>query len=167
MEKAVHPIAKVTATSGLKGDVYLRPLSRYFDKYIIKRDLMVGFTIEKSDLIIVETINGQGKKRKFKFKGFDSINTAKTIIGKTIFVQTSLDAQINLISQNILGYDVVDELGDFVGNIIDVIWLPNNDAYIIRNGSKEYLIPIIPEFIKKVEHKYNRIIIEIMDGLLN
>ena len=50
---------------------------------------MVGHTIEKSNKINVETINGEGKKRRFKFRGFDSINTAKTIIGKTIFVQTS------------------------------------------------------------------------------
>ena len=167
MDKTINPIAKVTGTSGLKGDVRLKPLSRYFDKYINRKNLMVGHTIEKSNKINVETINGEGKKRRFKFRGFDSINTAKTIIGKTIFVQTSSTAQINLISEKVLGYKVVDEAEDFIGNIIDVMWLPNNDAYIIKNGKKEYLIPIVPEIIKKVEHTSNMIIIKVMDGLLN
>ena len=47
------------------------------------------------------------------------------------------------------------------------MWLPNNDVYIIKNGKKEYLIPIVPEIIKKVEHTSNMIIIKVMDGLLN
>ena len=111
--------------------------------------------------------DGEGKKRRFKFRGFDSINTAKTIIGKTIFVQTSSTAQINLISEKVLGYRVMDEAEDFIGNIIDIMWLPNNDVYIIKNGKKEYLIPIVPEIIKKVEHTSNMIIIKVMDGLLN
>ena len=59
------------------------------------------------------------------------------------------------------------KLKDFIGNIIDVMWLPNNDVYIIKNGKKEYLIPIVPEIIKKVEHTSNMIIIKVMDGLLN
>ena len=167
MDKTVNPIAKVTATSGLKGDVCLRPLSRYFDKYIIKENLSIGYTIEKSNKIHVETINGKGRKRKFKFKGFNSVNTAKTIIGKTIFVQTSSNAKINLISEKILGYKVVDEAENFIGKIVDVMWLPNDDAYIIKKGDMEYLIPIIPEIIKKVKHKSNMIVIKFMDGLLN
>ena len=102
MDKIFHPIAKVTKTSGLKGDVCLKPLSRYFEKYINKNKLMIGFSIDRSYKISVEMINGIGKKRKFKFSGFDSIDSAKTIIGKTIFVQTSKDSEINWIGKNIL-----------------------------------------------------------------
>ena len=167
MDKKFHPIAKVTKTSGLKGDVCLKPLSRYFDRYITDKKLLIGSSLDQSNKIRVEMINGIGKKRKFKFLGFDSLDSAKTIIGKTIFVQTSLDAKINWISRDILGYKVLDELGNLIGRISDVMWLPNNDAYIIRKGKKEYIIPIIPEIIKKVDYKDRIIIIKAMDGLLN
>ena len=167
MDKKFHPIAKVTKTSGLKGDVCLKPLSRYFDRYITDKKLLIGSSLDQSNKIRVEMINGIGKKRKFKFLGFDSLDSAKTIIGKTIFVQTSLDAKINWISKDILGYKVLDELGNLIGRISDVMWLPNNDAYIIKKGSKEYIIPIIPEIIKKVDYNDRSIIIKAMDGLLN
>ena len=167
MDKKFHPIAKVTKASGLKGDVCLKPLSRYFDKYITDKKLLIGSSLDQSNKIRVEMINGIGKKRKFKFLGFDSLDSAKTIIGKTIFVQTSLDAKINWISRDILDYKVLDELGNLIGRISDVMWLPNNDAYIIKKGSKEYIIPIIPEIIKKVDYKDRSIIIKAMDGLLN
>ena len=167
MDKKFHPIAKVTKTSGLKGDVCLKPLSRYFDRYITDKKLLIGSSLDQSNKIRVEMINGIGKKRKFKFLGFDSLDSAKTIIGKTIFVQTSLDAKINWISRDILDYKVLDELGNLIGRISDVMWLPNNDAYIIKKGSKEYIIPIIPEIIKKVDYNDRSIIIKAMDGLLN
>ena len=167
MDKIFHPIAKVTKTSGLRGDVCLKPLSRYFEKYINKNKLMIGFSIDRSNKISVEMINGIGKKRKFKFSGFDSLDSAKTIIGKTIFVQTSKDSEINWISKNILNYKVIDESGNLVGHIIDVMWLPSHDAYIIEKESKEYIIPIVPEIIKQVDYENRNIIIKVMDGLFN
>ena len=167
MDKIFHPIAKVTKTSGIKGDVCLKPLSRYFEKYINEKKLMIGYSIDQSNKVMIEMINGIGKKRKFKFSGFDSLDSAKTIIGKTIFVQTSLDSKINWISKNILGYKVMDESGNLVGHIIDVIWLPSHDAYIIEKDLKECIIPIVPEIIKKVDYTKRNIIIKVIDGLLN
>ena len=167
MDKIFHPIAKVTKTSGLKGNVCLKPLSRYFEKYINKKKLMIGSSINQFNKVSVEKINGIGKKRKFKFSGFDSLDSAKTIIGKTIFVQTSLDSKINWISKDILDYKVIDESGNFVGHIIDVMWLPSHDAYIIEKDSKEYIIPIVPEIIRKVDYDNRNIIIRVIDGLFN
>ena len=167
MDKIFHPIAKVTKTSGLRGNVCLKPLSRYFEKYINKKKLMIGSSIDQFNKVSVEKINGIGKKRKFKFLGFDSLDSAKTIIGKTIFVQTSLDSKINWISKNILDYKVIDESGNFVGHIIDVMWLPSHDAYIIEKDLKEYIIPIVPEIIRKVDYDTRNIIIKVIDGLFN
>ncbi len=128
---------------------------------------MIGSSVDQSNKVNVEMINGIGKKRKFKFSGFDSLDSAKTIIGKIIFAQTSLDAKINWISKKILNYKVTDESGNSVGRIIDVIWLPSHDAYIIEKESKEYIIPIVPEIIKKVDYDNRNIIIKVMDGLFN
>ena len=47
------------------------------------------------------------------------------------------------------------------------MWLPNHDAYIIEKGSKEYIIPIVSEFIKKVDYNNSNIIIKVIDGLFN
>ena len=128
---------------------------------------MIGSSIDQFNKVSVEMINGIGKKRKFKFSGYDSLDSAKTIIGKTIFVQTSKDSEINWISKNILNYKVIDESGNLVGHIIDVMWLPSHDAYIIEKESKEYIIPIVPEIIKQVDYENRNIIIKIMDGLFN
>ena len=77
----------------------------------------------------------------------------KQLLVKQYLFKTSLDSKINWISKKILNYKVIDESGNSIGNIIDVMWLPSHDAYIIEKESKEYIIPIIPEIIKKVDYE--------------
>jgi len=123
----------------------------------------------RSDLeeIVLDEIMGFGKKRIFKFNGFDSVNDAKNIKGKIIYKKVSKDEKINLISEDILGWDIIDSLGEKVGTLINIMWLPNNDVYIIKNGDKEYLIPVIEEIIKKVDYDKKEININLIDGLID
>lgn len=167
MKNRVHPIATITTTSGLSGDVRLRPLSRYFDDYIEEKNLMLGFSPDASEDIRLEVVRGMGKKRRFKFEGVNSVSDAEKIVGKTIFVEAQSEDGINLIGKDLLGYDVFAESGDFVGTLKDVMWLPGNDAYVIKNGEKEILIPVIPEVVKGVDHETGVIVISPMDGLLD
>ena len=89
IEEKIHPIAKITHTFGLKGDVRLRLLSRYFEDYIKNKDLMLGYSEITMKDICLEIVNGIGKKRRFKFQGIDSISNAEKLVGKTIFIKTS------------------------------------------------------------------------------
>ena len=107
MKICIHPIATITKTSGLNGDVRLRPLSRYFDEHIESNRLMLGVSSEKSEVVRLELITGLGKKRRFKFRGVDNVKDAKSIVGKTLYAQTDTDDNINLISKNLIGYNVV------------------------------------------------------------
>tara|TARA_B100000131_G_C18120151_1_gene612624 strand:- start:3588 stop:4091 length:504 start_codon:yes stop_codon:yes gene_type:complete len=167
MQSRVHPIAKITKTSGLDGKVRLRPLSRYFDDHINNPSLTLGDSQEQSEAIKLEFISGIGKKRSFKFCGVNTINDALKIVGKILFAQADADDGINLISKALVGYDVVTLEGKNVGVLKDVMWLPSNDVYVITKNNLEYLIPIIPEVIKNIDYQLRTIIISPMDGLLD
>ena len=165
--KSIQPIAKISSTHGLAGNVKLRPLSRYFDDYIECEKLMVGDTSTKSREIHLDMISGLGKARFFKFKGIDSLSDAKKILGKTLYTQAEYDDEINLISRELLGFTVITITHEIIGTLSDVMWLPSNDVYLIKNNFKEYLIPIIPEIIKKVDYSKMQIVIEPIDGLID
>ena len=162
-----QPIAKISSLYGLHGAVKLTPLSRYFEDYINYKHFMMGSSRSDLEEIILDEIMGFGKKRIFKFNGFNSVNDAKNIKGKIIYKKVSKDEKINLISEDILGWDIIDSLGEKVGTLINIMWLPNNDVYIIKNGDKEYLIPVIEEIIKKVDYDKKEININLIDGLID
>ena len=47
------------------------------------------------------------------------------------------------------------------------MWLPANDVYIVLNGDKESLIPVIDEIIIRLDLESKKIIIADIDGLLD
>ncbi len=167
MSNQHHPIAEITTTSGFNGEVRLKPFSRYSIDYILKKSLQIGTSYDNMVNLKLEKTIGNGKRMRFKFEGIDSHNKAKNIIGKTIYVATNNDDEINLIGSNLIGFKVVTDVGIDVGVLKDVMWLPANDVYVVYNGNKELLIPIVPEIVLSLNHKNKEIIISSIDGLID
>ena len=163
----VHAIAKITNTSGLKGEVKLKPLSRYSIDYIMTKDLHVGQIENNLSSLKFEGKVGDGKKMKFKFQGIDSCREAENIVGKTIYIDSEKDDNINFIGENVIGFSVQTESGRKAGILKDVMWLPANDVYIILKDGKELLVPVIDEFIVSLNMDDKKLIIADVDGLLD
>jgi len=166
MPKKVHPIAKITQISGFRGEVRLKPLSRYFDEYVETRSLSIGYDMNMCREIKLAESIGNGKRRRFKFEGIGSRDDAETLIGQTVYAERMDDDHANLISKDLIGYTVVTESGYMVGTLSDILWLPANDVYVIMDGKDEKLIPVIGEIIKGIDHHLGLIIISPMDGLI-
>ena len=95
------------------------------------------------------------------------ISIEALVLPLSIFIEALKGDGINLIGKDLIGFDVVLNSGDYVGTLKDVMWLPSNDAYIIKNKNKEYLIPVIPEVVKSLNYETEVIVITPMDGLLD
>ena len=162
----LHAIAKITNTSGLKGEVKLRPLSRYTIDYIVTKDLHIGQIENNLSSLKFENKVGDGKKMKFKFQGIDSHREAENIVGKTIYIDSKKDDNINFIGENVIGFSVETESGKKAGTLKDVMWLPANDVYIILKDGKELLVPVLDEFIISLNMDIKKLIIADVDGLL-
>jgi len=163
----VHAIAKITNTSGLKGEVKLRPLSRYSIDYIMTKDLHIGQIENSLSSLKLERKVGDGKKMKFKFHGIDSHAEAENIIGKTIYIDSEKDDNINFIGENVIGFSVETKSGKKAGILKDVMWLPANDVYIILKDGKELLVPVLDEFVVSLNMDNKKLIIADVDGLLD
>lgn len=166
MSKKVHPIAKVSCVSGLHGEVRLQPLSRYFDEYIETRGLQVGFKGELCREIKLSATIGQGDTRRFRFEGISSKDEAESLIGQTLFAEGNEGDNADLISKDILGYVVITDTEKCVGKLTDILWLPSNDVYVIHDGKKEVLIPVIKEIVVGVDHRLHVVMVRNMEGLL-
>ena len=167
MTKLLHPVAEITTTSGFMGEVRLKPFSRFSIDYIMKKTLQIGTSHDNLMDLKLEKAVGYGKRMRFKFEGIDSELKAKNIIGKTIYANTKADDDINLIASDLIGFDLVTDTGDYVGELKDVMWLPANDVYVVFNGEKELLIPIVNEVVLSVEYDKKEILIANMDGLMS
>ena len=162
-----QPIAIISSLSGLNGEVRLKPLSRYFENHIVSKYFMIGYSKSKLSNIVLDIIRGKGKKRIFKFKGVNSVIEANLIKGKTLFKEVSKDDKLNLVSEDLIGWIIKNELNEKIGELVNIMWLPSNDIYIIKYREKEYLIPVIDEVIKRLDYEKKEIIINPIDGLID
>ena len=167
MTKQLHPVAEITTTSGYMGEVRLKPFSRFSIDYIMEKTLQIGTSYDNLIDLKLEKAIGNGKRMRFKFEGIDSELKAKNIIGKTIYANTKADDEINLIASDLIGFDVVTDTDDSVGELKDVMWLPANDVYVVFNGGKEVLIPIVNEVVLSVDYDKKEILIANVDGLIS
>ena len=163
----MHPVAEITTTSGFMGEVRLKPFSRFSIDYIMEKTLQIGTSHDNLMDLKLEKAIGNGKRMRFKFEGIDSELKAKNIIGKTIYANTKADDEINLIASDLIGFDVVTDTDDSVGELKDVMWLPANDVYVVFNGEKELLIPIVNEVVLSVDYDKKEILIANIDGLIS
>ena len=58
-----------------------------------------------------------------------------------------------------IGYGVFTDEGMHIGKLGDILWLPANDAYVINDGNREFLIPIIPEIVKSIDYSQRAVLI--------
>ncbi len=167
MKNKLFAIAKITRATGLKGEVGVRPLVRQFDDYVTVKPLFIGFDPNIARDVKLEKVSGVEKKRRFLFNGMKTRDEAESIIGQLLFVSVKDSDPINMISPDLLGAAVVADNGENIGELVDMISLPANDVYVIKQGKKEVLIPVIPEIIRSVDLQMGLVTITPMDGLLD
>ena len=167
MKNKLFAIAKITRATGLKGEVGVRPLVRQFDDYVTVKPLFIGFDPNIARDVKLEKVSGVEKKRRFLFNGMETRDEAESMIGQLLFVSVKDSDPINMISPDLLGAAVVADNGENIGELVDMISLPANDVYVIKQGKKEVLIPVIPEIIRSVDLQMGLVTITPMDGLLD
>ncbi len=160
-------IAKVTRASGLNGEVRVRPLSRYFESYVEEKPLFIGLSKDMSREVRLEQKIGIGKKVRFQFDGVTSRDDAEALIGQYVYAEVTSKDEIHWIAEELLGADIISNDGNYIGVLSEILWLPNNDVYVIKSDNREILIPVIPEIVTHVDLGGGVIVITPMDGLLD
>jgi 16S rRNA processing protein RimM len=161
-------IAKV---HGIKGQVVLRLNNFSFDD-IIKMETVF---IEIDGLPVPFFISEYSEKNNdtiiLTFEGITNEKKTLELVGCRVFINANnlnvadlkpLD-QIEIV----LGYEVFDLKHEKLGVVKEIVNLQQNPLFSIMNGKKEYLIPIQPEFIIKIDTTKKQIILDPPSGLID
>ena len=66
----------------------------------------------------------------------------------------------------LLGMTVVTTAGVEIGTVAEVLPVSSSDICVVREGAREYLIPLIADVIKQLDRDRRRLVIEPLPGLL-
>ena len=101
-----------------------------------------------------------------KLKGTQDVNAAMRLKGRTVYIHRA-DARLPkgaFFLQDIIGASVVDEAGNLIGTLADVMETPASRIYVVK-GETEHLIPAVPEFIMSTDAEAGIITVRLIEGM--
>lgn len=136
-----------------EGFVTIIPYSDSPERYIKLNDVYIDVFGDKKKFSVEKAIQ-KGRWWTVKFRNFDSARDVEFLLGKRIFVDSE-----NLIELEENTYFVHDLIGSqvfrngkLIGQVADVLSLPANDVYVIKDLSdKELLIPAITDYVESFD----------------
>jgi len=118
----------------------------------------------------LEKSTWKGTKLTFKLHGVNDRNTAEALRGAKLLVPEEAAYQPGedeYFTEDLVGMEVVDTMGTILGNIKEVLNYPAHDVYVISGGKNEFLVPAVHEYIREVDVSTGRIMIAVIDGLID
>jgi 16S rRNA processing protein RimM len=152
-------IAEVKTVYGTEGFVLIDSMSDFSDRFLKLESVFIEFFGSSKEFIVenIKTVNG---RYAIKLKGFDSKNSADLLIGKKIYVDDESAVQLSedtYFIHDLIGSKVYKGL-EFLGSLEDVLIMPANDVYLIKDlNGKKILVPAIKDYIKSFDPKTKKL----------
>lgn len=159
-------VGKIVNTHGIKGYLKCVPLTDDMERF------------EELKYIYTEKDN---KKRRLKdvwyrnnivyilLEDINDMSTAETFRDSYISI---LEDQLRELPEDsyyifdLEDMEVYSEDGEYLGKIKEIYQTGANDVYEITNENKSFLIPAVKDVVKKVDVENKRMVINVIEGLL-
>lgn len=165
----VVTIGKIERPFGVKGAVKVRSLSDVPGRFEHLGAVSVrgagGQTVDRT----VTHVRRAGPTYIMQFDGITTPEEAGTLRGALIQVprcEPSSRQGDALYECDLIGMTVVDEAGHDLG-LVETIWeLPGHQVFVVKQESREILIPAAKDFVTAVDLAQKRMTVRTIEGLV-
>lgn len=162
-------VGGIANTHGIKGEVKVFPMTDDPKRFCGLDKVLLDTGREYLELEI-EQVRFFKQFVILKFKGIDNINDIEKYKGKGLWITRDQAVECEedeYFVADLIGLRVMDEQGDKLGEIRDVISTGANDVYVIDMCDKrELLLPAIKECILQVDMQERCMKVHVLEGLL-
>jgi 16S rRNA processing protein RimM len=125
---------------------------------------------DASQPVRVVSARPHGRLVLLQIDGVTTIEAATPLIGTVVAIpEADLPAvgPGEFYAYQLEGLDVVTSGGDRLGTVDHLIPTGSNEVLVVRDGTREHLIPVIADVVRQVDFAARRIVIEPLEGLLD
>jgi 16S rRNA processing protein RimM len=154
----------------VKGEMKALPLSKLADILIPGQEVYV-VTVDGIETVqTIRTTKKMPKDLVISFKGIGDPDATIPYRNAIISVERRLAPPLpagEYFVSDLQGMTVRTTDGLVIGIIEDILTTGSNDVYIVRDGTREYLIPAIKDVIREIDLEGRTMLITPMKGLLD
>lgn len=115
----------------------------------------------------IRSVTASGKFVFLELKDIFDKDTAQVLVGyKVLVTRDKLEdlSQGEYYWKDIIGLDVYDENGTYLGRIESIFPTGSNDVYVCR-GEREILLPAIAQVVRQIDIEKRVMTVKILEGL--
>jgi len=162
-------IGTITKARGFKGDMFLSDVPKEIEIISNEAEVIVGYSSAFGKKFIIESFNKKEKNAIVKFKEINSDETVLKLKEQGVFtdkINIIIEKDKKALIDDIIGCEVYDnDDNTYVGNIIDVWYLPGNDVYYVKTKKGNIPLPVIDEVIIRTEFENDKVYVHFIEGL--
>ena len=162
-------IGQIVNTFGIKGQVKVVPFTDDITRFDELKKVYIVCKSSRKE-VEIEDVKYHKNMVLLKFKGLNKIEEVE--IYKNCYLEIDRkdgkkleEGEYYIV--DLLGLDVVTDVGQSLGKLEDIYNTGSNDIYVVKDElGKQILLPCIKEVIKKVDLNEKKITVHLLDGLI-
>ncbi|OEG00375.1 ribosome maturation factor RimM [Vulcanibacillus modesticaldus] len=174
MDNQFIKVGKIVNTFGIRGELKIYLYTDFPKERFEKGNRLYIGNIEKPNQLEVEIQSSKPYKNMYliKLRGFDNINDVEKYKNLYLWIMKEQQGELEegeYYYHQIIGCNVVTTDGQELGVVKEILSPGANDVWVVRphKGTKELLIPYIDPVVKDVDIDNKKIVIEVIEGLLD
>jgi 16S rRNA processing protein RimM len=161
-------VGKIIKVHGVQGHVKAIPYSGFPDRFTHLKTVYID-TEEGMCGFILEDVQLQNEVSLLKLRGIESRETAAALVKKDLWVPEEQQIELpegEYFIHDLIGLAVFDTEGEYIGNLEEILLNAGNNVYVVRENQREVLIPAVPEFVKEINLQQKKVIVQLIEGML-
>lgn len=164
-------VGVIASTHGLHGEVNVFPTTQDPQRFKKLKKVILHTNRGEEILLDVQSARFFKKFVIVKFKQFDNINDVEKFRGCELTIDRKDAIKLEegeYYCADLIGLRIIDEDGNELGTLSDVIQTGANDVYEMdrKDGGEKVYIPVIRDCILEIKPEEGYIKIHVMDGLM-
>ncbi|WP_158409298.1 ribosome maturation factor RimM [Fimbriimonas ginsengisoli] len=153
-------IGQIVGAFGLRGEMKVQPLTEFWERFQKGARLRL-----KGEWVTVKSYREHKNRPLIKVTGVDDISAAEALqweyLEAIIADRPDLDDD-EYLTKDLIGLQVVTVGGTNLGIVSEVMPMPTHDVLVVG----EVLIPVVKQFVKKIDIQGGAITVELIPGML-
>lgn len=164
----LYAVGRVVKPFGVKGEVVLLPLTEDPGRFRTLRKVLVGRTPGTAREARLEATDIRRGGVRVRLSVSPDRTAAEALVGAFVFVAPSERRKLpqgTYFTHQIVGLVAVNESGEELGRVREVMKLPAHDVYVIDGRGREILLPAVREFVGAIDLAQGIIHVRLIEGM--
>lgn len=161
-------IGEIVKTRGLRGCLKVLCCLETNNAFTELEFVYIEISSGQKKCFLLKKIDVSGKILFVELEGIPDVESAQALVGCKVFLPKGMQEKLpegEYYWREIIGLDVYNEEGKYIGRIESVFPTGSNDVYVCKGEEREILLPAIADVIRKIDVNHRVMIVRLLEGL--